>query len=509
MKRAPRPATRRRYPILDTTCPPFERFVMKIFGLGLPELLIANARTVALFIGGAIAGIVLWMRAKRGANPYSCGTACHGNSSRRGRHDIRADRHPFALVMGLAAIAASRAHKKITGTQGNNASTAGLILGMVENAICVIGLGRTGIISCFSPREADAARSKPPCRKAPLCRFDARPGAAQPESPGLLRHRDVSRRLPGPRSSTPTRKRPTLDTREHHAETPYPRQRQPRQCRRGRKRRHRTRRADRLRHLQTRLLRTLRRGGLQPAKLDAILITHEHGNHAKGLGVVMRGLAKVGQHAVYAAVETLRASKPLQEADEACAVRALAPDRLVSAAGLSVFPFPTSHDAAASFGFRIEANGDAAGFMTDTGIVGSEAHAHLENVRLLALESNHDERMLREGPYPYAIKQRIASDRGHLSNAQAPRAGRASERPSRNGGGHAYIGEQQRIRPGEARPARRPCARRPSGARRMRLPRTPDHARLSAQYAGNAHHRRRVAMATARRTASRYAGFAR
>ena len=160
--------------------------------------------------------------------------------------------------------------------------------------------------------------------------------------------------------------------------------------------------------------------GFDPAKLDAILITHEHGDHTKGLGVVMRGLAKIGRRpAVYAAVETLRASKPLQEADEACAVRALAPDRLVSAAGLSVFPFPTSHDAAASFGFRIEANGDAAGFMTDTGIVGSEAHAHLENVRLLALESNHDERMLREGPYPYAIKQRIASDRGHLSNAQA------------------------------------------------------------------------------------------
>ena len=53
---------------------------------------------------------------------------------------------PFALVMGLAAIAASRAHKKITGTQGNNASTAGLILGIVGVAMCVIGLGQTGVI---------------------------------------------------------------------------------------------------------------------------------------------------------------------------------------------------------------------------------------------------------------------------------------------------------------------------------------------------------------------------
>ncbi|MDO4442551.1 MAG: MBL fold metallo-hydrolase [Slackia sp.] len=160
--------------------------------------------------------------------------------------------------------------------------------------------------------------------------------------------------------------------------------------------------------------------GIDPAKIDSILITHEHGDHTKGIGVVMRGLAKIGRRpAIYAAPETLRASKPLQEADDAYGVQALSTEHLVSAAGLSVFPFPTSHDTDVSFGFRIEANGDAAGFMTDTGIVTSAAHAHLENVRLLALESNHDEKMLREGPYPYAIKQRIASDTGHLSNNQA------------------------------------------------------------------------------------------
>lgn len=156
-----------------------------------------------------------------------------------------------------------------------------------------------------------------------------------------------------------------------------------------------------------------------PAKLDAVLITHEHGDHTKGIGVTMRGLAKLGRRpAIYAAPATLQASKHLQDIEETCEIRALAPEALVSAAGMSIVAFATSHDAAASFGFRIEANGDAAGFMTDTGIVTDAAHAHLQDVRLLALESNHDPRMLSEGPYPYVVKRRIASDEGHLSNEQ-------------------------------------------------------------------------------------------
>ena len=88
---------------------------------------------------------------------------------------------------------------------------------------------------------------------------------------------------------------------------------------------------------------------------------------------------------------------------------------------MRIVPFATSHDAAASFGFRIEdaADGDAIGYLTDSGIVTAQAHAALRDVRILALESNHDARMLEVGPYPYVIKQRIASNSGHLSNGQA------------------------------------------------------------------------------------------
>lgn len=166
--------------------------------------------------------------------------------------------------------------------------------------------------------------------------------------------------------------------------------------------------------------------GFDVSSLDAVLVTHDHGDHTRGLGVATRGLEKAAQRSgaalppVYALPAVRRASAEVRALEDAWDVRDLALDEAFSFGSVTVFPFRTSHDAAASCGFRFEsADGDALGYVTDTGVVTPEAHEALENVRLLALESNHDERMLREGPYPYAIKRRIASDAGHLSNVQA------------------------------------------------------------------------------------------
>lgn len=175
-----------------------------------------------------------------------------------------------------------------------------------------------------------------------------------------------------------------------------------------------------------------------PARIEAILVTHEHTDHTKGLGVVLRGLAKLDARPdVFANPATLAASKPLQEIAETHRVLSFGADVSGSGkagvgivqksgrptelelAGMRIFPFVTSHDAAASFGFRIECDGDVVGFMTDSGIVTPAAHDALQDVRLLALECNHDSKMLERGPYPYVVKQRIASELGHLSNAQA------------------------------------------------------------------------------------------
>lgn len=212
--------------------------------------------------------------------------------------------------------------------------------------------------------------------------------------------------------------------------------------------------------------------GFDPGRIQAMFVTHEHSDHVKGLGVVLRGLAKIGNvPPVFAAGACTANSSALAKVAEAFDVRELTaactqtgsqdlanagfgdamphaavapagqgltahttiagPEQdsaaratnggFIEAAGMRIVPFATSHDAAASFGFRIEdaADGDAIGYLTDSGIVTAQAHAALRDVRILALESNHDPKMLAAGPYPYVIKQRIASNSGHLSNGQA------------------------------------------------------------------------------------------
>ncbi|OUO90265.1 MBL fold metallo-hydrolase [Gordonibacter sp. An230] len=160
--------------------------------------------------------------------------------------------------------------------------------------------------------------------------------------------------------------------------------------------------------------------GFDPTRLSAVLVTHEHTDHTKGLGVVMRGLSKLGvEPAVYADVAVRAASREVAALEGTCDMRVFSAGDVLSIEGMQAHVFRTSHDAAASCGFRFECAGDAAALMTDTGVVTGEAHEALLDVRLLALESNHDAHMLERGPYPYSVKRRVASDRGHLSNAQA------------------------------------------------------------------------------------------
>lgn len=160
-----------------------------------------------------------------------------------------------------------------------------------------------------------------------------------------------------------------------------------------------------------------------PVCIDAILVTHEHTDHTKGLGVVCRGLAKMGcAVSLSTSVRICAASREIDDAlkGDNVSFKSLSADNSFVSSGMKVLPFATSHDAAESFGFRFEdSSGDAISFVTDTGFLSLEAKRAMEYARIVAVESNHDVDMLKGGPYPYYLKQRILSKTGHLSNRQA------------------------------------------------------------------------------------------
>lgn len=160
------------------------------------------------------------------------------------------------------------------------------------------------------------------------------------------------------------------------------------------------------------LRRRLARVGLTIDSLDAVVVTHEHGDHAGGVVA----LARRKRIPVYATAGTARACCLL---DQGCDWRPLRDGALVGIGGVAVRPYGVPHDAAEPVQFVFSDGAVKLGLLTDIGSVTERVVSALAGVNVFILECNHDLGMLHAGPYPYFLKTRIGGDHGHLSNTQA------------------------------------------------------------------------------------------
>ncbi|MBN1968393.1 MAG: MBL fold metallo-hydrolase [Candidatus Delongbacteria bacterium] len=147
--------------------------------------------------------------------------------------------------------------------------------------------------------------------------------------------------------------------------------------------------------------------GKNPVDLQGLLITHDHRDHISGAGIVSRKL----KIPIYTSRIVYEQNK---EIFDKCEVKVF--EEKFYLAGILVTPIPVSHDGSDNHSFIFEKNDFKIGHVTDLGIVTSLVRERLRGCNILLIESNHDPKMLINGPYPWYLKQRIAGKKGHLAN---------------------------------------------------------------------------------------------
>ena len=159
-----------------------------------------------------------------------------------------------------------------------------------------------------------------------------------------------------------------------------------------------------------RITKGLRARGIEPQSLDAVLVTHEHIDHVRGL----KTLAKQYHLPILATRGTLAGIDGGAAFEDD--MRSISDAFMIG--NVTVQPFATSHDAAEPCGFRIEGS-HCCTVATDLGVVTDTVQDAMEGADVLVLEANHDADLLRQGSYPWSLKRRILSNRGHLANGDA------------------------------------------------------------------------------------------
>lgn len=158
--------------------------------------------------------------------------------------------------------------------------------------------------------------------------------------------------------------------------------------------------------------------GTEASEVSAILVTHEHADHIKGLGA----FARKYKLKVFANDATWKAMEAQIGELEAGQREVLATGDMMEFGGMRVESYAISHDAADPVGYCFYCGDRKLGLATDLGYMSTKVKEKLLDSDALVLESNHDVGMLRMGRYPWNIKRRILGDTGHLSNEAAGEA---------------------------------------------------------------------------------------
>lgn len=155
------------------------------------------------------------------------------------------------------------------------------------------------------------------------------------------------------------------------------------------------------------------------AEVKGILVTHEHSDHIKGLGVLARK-HHIPIHATRGTIRAIQNCTSVGKIDQELFCE-IAADQVFQIEDLDIAPFAISHDAAEPVAFRIQHGERKVGIVTDLGLYTDYTIENLTGLDAVLMEANHDINMLQVGSYPYYLKQRILGNNGHLSNENAGR----------------------------------------------------------------------------------------
>lgn len=159
--------------------------------------------------------------------------------------------------------------------------------------------------------------------------------------------------------------------------------------------------------------------GRELADVDSLFLTHEHTDHCKGVGVLTRRYPGITLYANQRTLEALPQSVGKLAANQ---VKVFEPGETMSLGDLDIESFGVSHDAAQAQFYQFHHDDKAFAILTDTGYVSDAVAGTIRDADAYVMECNHDIEMLRMGPYPWPLKQRILSDTGHLSNEDGANA---------------------------------------------------------------------------------------